>query len=250
MSGINGCKRCRSVGKIASSGLPEIVDHRRVIVPQLGGPGVAAHTVKKASGFKVVWGPIRAEDIPAFLANDTRVSPAMRRKTFDIAERTALIPMELVPALKYLVLLLLPMAFLMGIGGPDSYWPEVTEHGLRGFIALLAAVVAGAVLTPLLLPWLPGRAFSFKGLTTGLVTGILVLLNWQGTGDVWPDRLENAGWLVLSTALATFLAMNFTGASTFTSLSGVRKEMRIAIPIQLAAGVVGVALLAGSRWLA
>jgi hypothetical protein len=38
--------------------------------------------------------------------------------------------------------------------------------------------------------------------------------------------------------------MNFTGASTFTSLSGVRKEMRIAVPLQLLGAVSGVVIWA------
>jgi acetyl-CoA decarbonylase/synthase complex subunit gamma len=41
--------------------------------------------------------------------------------------------------------------------------------------------------------------------------------------------------------------MNFTGASTYTSLSGVRKEMRWALPFQIGAGVVGLFLWIGSH---
>jgi len=55
------------VRRIESSGLARVVAHRKLIVPQLGGPGVAAHQVKELSGFRVVYGPIRAEDLPAFL---------------------------------------------------------------------------------------------------------------------------------------------------------------------------------------
>jgi len=47
--------------------LKEIVSHRRLILPQLGAPGVAAHEVRKRCGFKVVYGPVRAEDISAYL---------------------------------------------------------------------------------------------------------------------------------------------------------------------------------------
>jgi acetyl-CoA decarbonylase/synthase complex subunit gamma len=43
-------------------------------------------------------------------------------------------------------------------------------------------------------------------------------------------------------ALATYLSMNFTGASTYTSLSGVKKEMRYAVPSQIAVGVLGLGL--------
>ena len=47
------------------------------------------------------------------------------------------------------------------------------------------------------------------------------------------------GVLVAGTALASFVAMNFTGSSTYTSPSGVEFEMRKAIPWQLAGALGG-----------
>jgi acetyl-CoA decarbonylase/synthase complex subunit gamma len=44
--------------------------------------------------------------------------------------------------------------------------------------------------------------------------------------------------------------MNFTGASTYTSLSGVRKEMRWALPMEIGAGIVGLGLWLGSNFIA
>jgi acetyl-CoA decarbonylase/synthase complex subunit gamma len=38
------------------------------------------------------------------------------------------------------------------------------------------------------------------------------------------------------------MAMNFTGSSTYTSLSGVKKEMGRAVPIQIGMGSMGLAL--------
>ena len=43
-------------------------------------------------------------------------------------------------------------------------------------------------------------------------------------------------------ALSSFLTMNFTGSSTYTSLSGVKKEMKEAVPFQVGAGTVGLLL--------
>jgi hypothetical protein len=43
--------------------------------------------------------------------------------------------------------------------------------------------------------------------------------------------------------------MNFTGSSTYTSPSGVRKEMRIAVPMQIIGGVLGIGLFITSRFL-
>jgi hypothetical protein len=43
-------------------------------------------------------------------------------------------------------------------------------------------------------------------------------------------------------AIASFTLMNFTGATTFTSLSGVLKEMRVAVPAQITGGAIGLGL--------
>ena len=137
-----------------------------------------------------------------------------------------------------------------GLGGPGTFWANALSHGLFAVFCLLAAVFAGAVLTPFLLPWLPGRAFSLKGLTMGLVTAVILsLLRWDDLA-AWHGRFEMMGWVFLVPAIAAYLAMNFTGASTFTSLSGVKKEMRWAVPMQISAAVVGLGLWIGSGFVA
>ena len=102
--------------------------------------------------------------------------------------------------------------------------------------------MAGAVLTPLLLPWLPGRAFSLKGLLMGLLTAALLLVSRWGDLGAWEARLEILAWCLLALAVTTYLAMNFTGASTYTSLSGVKKEMRWALPLEIGICFAGLAL--------
>jgi len=37
--------------------------------------------------------------------------------------------------------------------------------------------------------------------------------------------------------------MNFTGASTYTSLSGVLKEMKIALPVMISASALGAVMV-------
>ncbi len=238
------------VQRIESSSLAEVVSHRRLIVPQLGAPGVAAHEVKKQSRFKVVWGPIRAQDLPAFLAAGRKATPMMRTKQFPFRERLALVPVELVIGGKPIILVMLGFFFLAGLGGPGGYWANAATHGLSAVLAILGGVFAGGALTPLLLPFLPGRAFAVKGLWPGLLVGLAVA--WLRSGDLglWPDRLEMAALLILSTVVATFLAMNFTGASTYTSLSGVIREMRFAVRLQIVAAVLGIGLLICSRLMA
>ncbi len=238
------------VRRIKMSGLDRVVTHRELILPQLSGPGVAAHLVKKISGFKVKYGPIRASDLPAYLEAGLIATPKMRMKTFTLRERVALIPIELVAAFKAAILLMLLFFLLGGLGGPAGYWANVMNYGFFAVVAILMAIISGAVLTPILLPLLPGRAFSLKGCTVGVVAAFVLLIMRNPDLTFWPGRLEALSWLLLIPALAAYMAMNFTGASTYTSLSGVKKEMRFAIPLEIGAGVAGVGLWLVSRFIA
>ncbi len=234
--------------RIQSSGLAMVVTHREIILPQLSAPGVAAHEVKKISGFKVIYGPIRAKDLPIFLDAGFKATSEMRVKTFPLRERIVLIPIELWPALKggfifSFILFLIAFMWRWGEG-----WTLALNHALTPVMAILIAIFSGAVLTPILLPWLPGRAFSSKGAWVGIFSSVLfhffrLALRVKITG-----HLESIAWFLLIPAVSAFLAMNFTGASTFTSLSGVKKEMRWALPFQIGAGTIGVILWLGSQF--
>jgi hypothetical protein len=92
---------------------------------------------------------------------------------------------------------------------------------------------------PLLLPWLPGRAFSLKGAVAGvlLIAPVLFPAVSARSAPLW-----SWGALAAGTAVASYVGMNFTGSSTYTSPSGVEWEMRRAIPLQLLAAVGGVGL--------
>jgi acetyl-CoA decarbonylase/synthase complex subunit gamma len=208
----------------------------------LSGPGVSAHEVKRLSGFKVIYGPIRATDIPSFLDSGLKATPEMRLKTFTIWERIVLIPMELVAALKAGLIVIAIFFLLSGIGRSGQGWASVFNHGFFSGLAVLTAILVGAVLTPLLLPWLPGRAFSIKGFSLGLFFAVILLVS-RG-----PYDREIIAWFLLIPGLSAFLAMNFTGASTYTSLSGVKKEMRWALPFEISAGIIGLGIWVGSNF--
>ena len=75
------------IRQVQGTELARVVEHRKLVVPQLGAVDVAAHEVKKACGFEVVWGPIQARDIKAFLAAGMRAEAAMRRVSFTLGER-------------------------------------------------------------------------------------------------------------------------------------------------------------------
>jgi acetyl-CoA decarbonylase/synthase complex subunit gamma len=237
------------VRRIESSGLTQIVSHRALVLPQLSGPGVSAHEVKRLSGFKVIYGPIRAADLPNFLDAGLKASPEMRLKTFAIRERIVLIPVELTAALKAGLITIAVLFLLSLLGRAGQTWVMALSHGLLSGLAVLTAILAGAVLTPLLLPWLPGRAFSVKGLSLGLLSDAILLVFRWGGWITMANRLEILAWLLLIPALSAYLAMNFTGASTYTSLSGVKREIRWALPLEIGAGIVGIILWFGSNFI-
>ena len=72
----------------------------------------------------------------------------------------------------------------------------------------------------------------------------MVACFWPGDFNKWAGRAEIFAWFFLIPSISAFLAMNFTGASTYTSLSGVVKEMAFAMPLQAAGLLGGLVLLA------
>ncbi len=233
--GTDELERC-----ITQSGLAGLVSHRTVILPQLGAPGVAAHEIKERTGFRVLYGPVAAADLPAFLAADLKATPAMRTKTFTAMERLILVPVELVGALMFAVPAACLLVLLWLLGAALS-WTGAVGSAEAAVAALGVAILAGAVLAPLLLPWLPGRAFSLKGLFTGLVLALPTVLMFAAHGGL--SLMQHLALLLVVPAMSAYLAMNFTGASTFTSLSGVRREMRWALPLEIAGCAAGLLLL-------
>jgi len=230
------------VRQVEATRLAEVVSHRTLIVPQLGAPGVAAHEVKRRSRFRVVYGPVRASDLPRFLEAGMKATPEMRQVRFPFRDRMAVAPVELIIWGKYMLLIAACFFLLAGLGADGFSWGRATTMGSQSALAFVATCVGAIVLTPALLPWLPGRAFAVKGGCLGLavVAGIAAYV-WRHPQMIDSWSVATA-WCLLIPAIASFLAMNYTGASTYTSLSGVRLEVRLAAPIQIACAI-GAAIL-------
>ncbi|UFS70616.1 acetyl-CoA synthase subunit gamma [Geomonas sp. RF6] len=218
--------------------LPEVVSHRRLLLPILGAPGVAGHEVTKKSGFTVTYAAIRAEDLPAFLDRGMVTTDEMRHLTFTLYERMVLVPVELVLVMKSLLVtgiaIFLLFAVASGLGA-----------GLAALIAYAGAVITGTALTPLLLPALPTRSFLVKGAVAG------VLWSWLFYAVAGGSSLGPAATAALFLgvpAVSAFYALNFTGCTNYTSLSGVNREMRMGMPVMGCAIVASTVLLLVSRF--
>lgn len=261
------------IRRIKQVKLHDMVSHRRIIVPQLGAPGISAAKVRKESipvqqnddinaskaisapnfskfsrptkadsGFNVLFGPVNAKDIKKFLNNGYKATREMRTATFTFADRLILIPVEFILDLKYLASLIVLLLLLSGISQSGYSITKIMPNSLAIILNSLMAYTAGTVVAPLLLPYLPFRSFSMKGLTVGLLAFTFMLYS-KTTGN-W---LQSLAWLFVYSALPAFMTMNFTGTSNYTSLSGVLKEMKVAVPLQITFGALAIVIFIISK---
>jgi len=205
------------VDRIGKVSLQEVVKHRVLILPQLSATGVAAHEVRKRSGFRVEYGPVRANDLGEYLKTH-QATPEIRQVRFKLHDRLVLIPVEivhvLVPLLIAAVVLFFAGGFLLSAGA-------------------VASVLAGAVLFPALLPWIPTPNFSTKGFVLGGVVTlpfILVMLLGKPEEVLWQRAVWALSYLLAFPPVTAFLALSFTGSTTFTSKSGVKREIYTYFP--------------------
>jgi hypothetical protein len=233
------------IKKIDETKLHDIVQHRRIIVPQLGAPGVSAYQVKKVTGFNVKFGPVLARDIKRYLFSKYQADESMRTVPFGFMDRLILTPVEIVNSLKYLAVVLLVMGIVMGTGFNRASVSFSFDLAIIAALFTTASYLSGAFLTPIFLPWIPSRYFSMKGIFVGTSVFLATLVAFE----IELSLAATVGWLLLSVAISSFLAMNFTGASTYTSLSGVKKEMKIFVPVQISLSFIGLVMIVISKFL-
>ena len=226
--------------QVQNAKLDQLVSHRELILPQLAASGVAVRNLKKLCGFKGRFGPILASMLPAFLKTG-KADETMRTVTFTLRERAVLIPLEICMLWKQLLAALILFFLISGISPEIFSFNAALARGTILILGTLAAIISGAVITPLLLPWIPFRQFWLKGTMTGALAALLFLF----FGESATNGIEKLALFLWITGCSAFLAMNFTGSTPFTSLSGVEKEMRRGLPLQ-----IGAATLALLFWLA
>jgi hypothetical protein len=211
--------------RITSSRLESVVTHRKIIVPQLGAPGVSWPEVLRKTGFMVEYGPVRARDLPEYLKTH-KATPEMRKVEFPVWDRLVLTPVEF----GHIALPMLVVAVVLWfLAGPVAA------------LVALTAVITGTVLFPLLLPLLPTQDFSTKGLILGFVVA-LPFAFFFGTNSLlpsWAAGLSAASALLIIPAVVSYLALNFTGCTTFTSRIGVKKEIFRYVKVMAGMAVLG-----------
>ncbi len=222
------------ISRIISSNLLRLITHNRLILPQLGATGVSAHIIRQNTGMKVIYGPVLAKDIPEFIKNNMVKTEKMKEVLFKLADRLAVVPLELVQTWK---VVLIALGFLSITNFIESHFVSFNIIKLSiELIPFLGAILAGSLFVPVLLPYIPFRSFAIKGFILGVLWSIIISFIY---------RLNPVGIIInllLLPSLSSFLALNFTGATTYTSLSGVKKEIKISIPIYITLVSCGIVL--------
>jgi ubiquinone/menaquinone biosynthesis C-methylase UbiE len=180
------------ISAIKTSGVQDIVDHQALILPQLCANGVDGWRVRQETNWGVHWGPVRAQDVPGYLATGRRKSDDVRRVTFPLPER---LEMTVISTIFFGVLLAIPLAV---------FWPHLLGLALGAMVVL--AFVYG-----IFLPWIPGHDGLVKGVFLAAATILAVILWGQLTGDwtasQYVNRCLGLGFL------AFFVAGEFQGMS-------------------------------------
>ena len=225
------------VNRIAKTSLAMITAHRNLIVPQLGAPGVAAHIVRKESKFKVTFGPVEAADIKQFLAGGMKASQEQRTVQFGAIKRLEVSLLEF--GVTFRLLFLTAAAAVVAASFTKGGFSIASGFANSAFFlgAITIALISSTLAPALLLPYIPGKMFSVKGAITGAVFSAAYVAAARGM-----TPLTGVSLILISTAFASFVFMNFTGSTTFTSLTGVRREIAVSVPFQILLLAAGAAL--------
>jgi len=180
------------ISAIRTSGVEDVVGHHALILPQLCANGVDGWKIRRETGWGVHWGPVRAQDVPAYLAGGRIKTDEMRRVRFSLKDR---LEMTTVMVIFYGF-----FAIILGL----IFWRAHTW-------TVLAAMVAISYFYGVFHAWIPGRDGLEKGIVLSILT-ILGLWGWSyGWGHLPPLALFN--WSLGLGFLAFFIGAEYQGMS-------------------------------------
>ena len=226
------------VKRVKETDIKTRLNHRRLIVPQLGAVGVAAHEVRKGTGLKVHYGPVFARDIKTYIKAGYKADKVMRKITFGWFDRLVLAPMEMRPAMKHFLWYAAFIMVFFGLGPKGIDFSAALSSGIPFVFTGLVSLLAGSLITPVMLPYIPFKSFAIKGWIAGMAT-VIICINLMG--DIALPLMIFS--LLFFPLVSSYLALQFTGSTTYTNMSGVNKELRLSLPIYKWGGILSILLL-------
>ncbi|MBA7473146.1 hypothetical protein ES707_08480 [subsurface metagenome] len=216
------------ISVIKTSKVEEFVDHRTVILPQLAATGIEPKIVEEKTGWKAVWGPVYAKDIPAFIENRFHKTPEMREVSFPLGQRIEMAVMWAFPFSIIAAIIMIP------------FWPEMLLPLTMYFWLISFSIFVGF---PLYSKWLNpvNEGFSFSKFTILFDFGRIQLLLWGVfilfllifglvTGVLTLDFISR--WGFISFIVILILSMDLRG-STPLYKSGLHEDRFLKVFLEL-----------------
>ncbi len=197
------------------TGVEELVDHRNIMLPQLAATGVEADVIKKKTGWKVIWGPVYAKDIPAFIRNKLKKTPKMREVEFPLRQRiemalawafpiSIILALIMIPlwheAISALIFLVWGLSFLIFVSFPlYSQWLSsedkrigfvLFDFGRGGFQLILWGVLMLGLIVYSLVADDFSRGFLFRWSFITFIAVLLLSIDLMGSTPVYKSGLH------------------------------------------------------------
>ncbi len=219
------------VSVLKTSGIGDRVEHRVVILPQLAATGIDGKVVRRRTGWRVVWGPIEASDLPEFLASG---APDRRSTTgHDREVRTVAFPLRrrLEMAVAWAFPLSLPTLVLL----------LLDPSALLGAVGLVWGLAFGVFAAfPLYRRWLSATSRrSVAGLTLDLGPLVVVAVVWCAVVAGWIAVGASTGgtrlagtwpWLGWALLVLVVLGVDLSGSTPIVK-SGLQADRLLAITL-------------------
>ncbi|MFX1367465.1 MAG: methyltransferase domain-containing protein [Promethearchaeota archaeon] len=234
------------VQMIRLTGIANLVNHRELILPQLAAAGMDPKDIRKRTGFRVEYGPVRIQDLSKWLElGKPKPKPReMATVTFNLRERMEQTVAH-VPFL-FAVLLGKPLATILGaialvtlmaLGIPVVFgliYPFTLQVVLL-IGEFVFALAANALILGVLFPILPSKGNSFwrRGLGLAAITLPFAAIIMVTMGVHWTTFVL---WIVIQFILAVSLTMDWSGMTSVSDPKVIRREYPYLI-MTLKAGV-------------
>ena len=194
------------ISALKTSGIEELVDHRKVILSQLTATGIEPKIIKEKTGWQAIFGPVYIRDIKDFLTSGVK-DHAMRQVSFHIVQR-----LEMATAWAFPLSVITFPALLL-------FWPQLLLPlilliwGLSSFIFLFFPVYSR---------WLNPQGkrdgfifFDFRHggfllILWGLFLLGLAIYNLLSGGWQWGFFI---GWGISSLAVILLLSLDLLGST-------------------------------------
>ena len=167
------------LAQIEDTDLPEVINHRQIILPQLSAAGVD-HLILKKAEWEAKFGPIYIEDLGEYLQSNQVKSVKLSHVQFNIRNRieysishNVFISLILLPLVLGIAILAQPLGFLLQ---PWADWLQ------RYILFLLVYIWIFGFLISILYPVVPFNSGFFKGsILSVLLVPLCTLLFFRGS---------------------------------------------------------------------